>query len=103
SAAPISFQWKRNGQAIADDGLVSGATSEQLVLGCVLDSDAADYNVEVSNFAGTRSSAKARLSMASPSGNLRVLEVCPDYVRLAVTGPPGYRFAIWTSTDLFGW
>lgn len=103
TVAPVSFRWKRNDSVLADGGLVSGATSAELVLDCVSALDSADYSVEVSNFAGICNSAKAHLSVVSPNGNLRLVEVLADQARLAVTGPAGYEFSLWTSTNLLDW
>jgi hypothetical protein len=103
SAAPISFQWRRNEIMLTDGGNISGSTNAELVIEAVSDSDAADYSVEVSNFAGAISSAKAHLSVLTAPGNLRFVELLPDQARLEVTGPAGYRFGILTSTNLVDW
>jgi hypothetical protein len=58
SAAPLSYQWYRNGTAI------SGATQASLVLPQVRPADAGTYTVVVTNIAGSVTSAAARLVVA---------------------------------------
>ncbi len=103
SPAPLSFQWRKNGLALANAGLISGATNAELTVTAVSDSDVGDYSVDVSNFAGTTSSTKAHLTVISPRGNLRVVGLLPTEVQLAVSGPQGYRFGLGTSTNLVDW
>jgi len=103
SAAPLSFRWKQNGVQLADGGKLSGTAGAELIMSTVSETDAADYQVDVSNFAGVTSSAKAHLSVVAPQGNLRILGVSRSEVTLAVTGPAGYRFGILTSTNLMHW
>lgn len=103
SAAPISFQWKRNDIALANGGAVSGSASAELTIEAVSESDAADYSLDASNFAGTTTSAKAHLTVLTPRGGLRIVQLLPDHVRLELSGPSGYRLGILTSTNLADW
>ena len=103
SAAPMSFQWKKNEVALTDGGKVSGATNSELILADVAGSDEADYRVDVSNFAGTTPSARARLNVVSRPGNLRVADCSGNQVTLTVSGPAGYKFSLVTSTNLVHW
>lgn len=103
SPAPISYQWTRNDVPLANGGGISGSTNAELVIAAVSETDAADYNVEVSNFAGTTRSPKAHLTVLAPPGNLRIVELADDHVGLALTGPGGARFSLLTSTNLVHW
>ena len=60
SALPLTYQWQRNGAAIA------GATSATLALNSVTASDAGDYTVVVSKSTGSTTSQPARLVVATP-------------------------------------
>lgn len=62
--SPLTFQWLRNGQPIA------GATAAVYTIASVAESDAATYSVQVSNAAGSVTSAGAALTVqtiAQPS------------------------------------
>jgi alpha-tubulin suppressor-like RCC1 family protein len=56
-APPLSYQWKKNGEAI------SGASQPTLTFSAVQSSDAGDYTVTVSNPAGSVTSAVATLAV----------------------------------------
>lgn len=58
--APLSYQWYRNGSPIA------GATAASFTLGSAQPSDAANYQVRVSNVAGAVDSTTATLAVESP-------------------------------------
>lgn len=55
----LSYQWLKNGE------MIQGATSNSLVLANTLESDAAVYNVVVSNSAGSQTSLSALLTVNS--------------------------------------
>ncbi len=77
-AAPLSYQWFRNGAAIA------GATSTVLTLPDVGASDVGDYTVRITNHVGTRVSAPASLRLlAAPQFTAR-----PARRIAAVVGAP---------------
>ncbi|MCX8092450.1 MAG: immunoglobulin domain-containing protein, partial [Verrucomicrobiae bacterium] len=58
---PLAYQWRKNGVALSDGGRISGATTPTLVISNVIGSDAASYDVIVSNGAGPAYSAAAQL------------------------------------------
>lgn len=74
-SAPFTYQWLRNGSAVAaDDGvrvshLTLGATTETLTLSQVQPGDAGDYAVVVSNAAGSVTSAAATLTVTPALGS----------------------------------
>ncbi|HUA66080.1 MAG TPA: immunoglobulin domain-containing protein, partial [Alphaproteobacteria bacterium] len=66
SPAPLTYQWFQGGVALNNGGNILGATNATLCITNVSDSDAATYSVQVSNFAGTTSSANATLTVIDP-------------------------------------
>ena len=62
-SAPLGYQWFLNGTNVHDGGNISGATTSDLMLVNVLDAQAGNYYVVVSNFAGTIASTSARLTV----------------------------------------
>jgi hypothetical protein len=103
SAAPMTYQWTQNGSALRDDGRVSGATNSLVTVANVSESDATDYQVQVSNFAGTTSSDRAHLTVIRPGGSLRILDYTRNTATLQMTGAAGNSFSILTSTNLADW
>jgi hypothetical protein len=65
---PFTYQWYSNGVALTSGGIVSGATSTNiLTLTGITLSDAASYSLMASNFAGTNRSAPATLTVVVPT------------------------------------
>jgi hypothetical protein len=64
-AAPLAYQWRKDGQPIANGGNRSGATTAQLTLTAVTTADAGTYDVIVTNAAGAATSAVAPLVVTS--------------------------------------
>jgi hypothetical protein len=94
SAAPMSYQWRRNGTAIA------GATGATLTISGAKATDAASYDVMVSNLAGSTLSKTVKLTVSqsrfggtyfSPSGeaSLWALHVRPDGTAVFIIALPG--------------
>jgi uncharacterized repeat protein (TIGR03803 family) len=71
---PVSYQWRKNGQNLADAGSLSGSNARTLLLTNITVADAADYSVVVSNASGSVTSVSARLEVL----------VSPPYI---VSGP----------------
>lgn len=67
-AAPISYQWKKNGTNI------SGATGSKLLLGNVQSADAGTYTVTITNGSGTATSANAVLAILAARTETFVVE-----------------------------
>lgn len=84
---PLAYQWQRNGQVLA------GATHPSLTLSKVTAADAGDYQVVVTNGAGTARSRVAKLTVTwRPSAYVRVSTApAPEglEVRLRVEPPAG--------------
>lgn len=63
---PLSYQWFRNGSAVANGGRVSGATSATLTITNLQFADIGTYTVIVSNAFGSVISSGATLTVISP-------------------------------------
>ncbi|MBI5424829.1 MAG: immunoglobulin domain-containing protein [Opitutae bacterium] len=72
--APLSYQWRKDGAAIA------GATSASYTIAAVTSNDAGAYSVVVSNSAGTATSNSATLAFASTAS------IFPHLTALAFDG-----------------
>ncbi len=60
---PLSYQWQKNGTALANGGNISGATGSTLTIVGVSDSDAGIYSVTVTNLAGSLASSNVTLAV----------------------------------------
>src|SRR5207253_8693264 len=65
-ALPLNYQWQKNGAILSNGGNVSGATSTNLTVAAVSQSDVANYSVVVSNTAGSVTSPIATLTVIPP-------------------------------------
>jgi uncharacterized delta-60 repeat protein len=65
-AIPVTFQWLKNGSPLTDAGNISGSQTALLSVGNVLGSDAASYQVVVSNASLVVTSAVATLTVIDP-------------------------------------
>ncbi len=65
-AAPISYQWLKNGANLNDVGNISGSATSTLTLSNVFGADAGGYSVVLSNTSGTVTSAVATLTVIDP-------------------------------------
>ncbi len=65
-AAPLTYQWRKNGSPLADAGNLAGATAATLNLANVTTTDAGNYSVLVSNTDGTATSSAAVLTVLTP-------------------------------------
>ncbi|MCO5051128.1 MAG: DUF4623 domain-containing protein [Verrucomicrobiae bacterium] len=68
SAAPLNYQWRRDGIDLVNDGRISGADTDTLVIRNVTLADAGAYNLFVSNELGTATSYAGILTV-SPTFN----------------------------------
>lgn len=72
-AAPLTYQWRKDGFSLADGGLISGATNSLLTLSSAQLADAGAYDVVVSNNSGSVTSQVAMLIVTLPTTNRVVL------------------------------
>jgi hypothetical protein len=68
-AAPFTYVWTRNGQALVDGGRISGAGTSMLTLTGATTVDAGSYQVTVSNSAGTVTSQAATLAVVDATAS----------------------------------
>jgi len=93
---PLTFQWRVNAQAIP------GATGQSLNLGSVQPSDAGDYDVVLSNPAGTEVSPAATL-VVSVRPRLNSPQYWNYTAQFTLSGTPGDLYMVQFSTNLFEW
>ena len=94
--SPLSYQWRYNEQIIV------GATSDTFSLTNVQPGIAGDYDVTVSNAAGSVTSPPAQLAVSLPP-LLLAPRLVSGAVEFTLSGTPGDRYAVESSTNLFDW
>ncbi|MCB1124975.1 MAG: immunoglobulin domain-containing protein [Verrucomicrobiae bacterium] len=62
-AEPLSFQWRRHGRTLFDDGRISGVNTATLTITGFTAADVARYDVAIANPAGTVISSAAALNL----------------------------------------
>jgi autotransporter-associated beta strand protein len=94
-----AYQWRFNGTNL------SGATATALLLPNVAMGQAGSYSVAVTNVAGLTNSASAVLSVYSTAAPTLCGAGCLSngQFQLSVTAVPGYKYAIWASSNLIDW
>jgi hypothetical protein len=65
--APLTYQWLKNGVALADGVNISGSATAALTMSGVSTNDAGNYSVTISNPVGSTNSASAALAVISPT------------------------------------
>ncbi|MCI0748014.1 MAG: immunoglobulin domain-containing protein [Verrucomicrobia subdivision 3 bacterium] len=68
-ASPLTFQWQHASTNISDSGTISGATSSSLTINNVTAANAGDYQLIISNAAGSITSSVVTLTIVAPTGN----------------------------------
>ena len=67
AAIPVpTYEWRRDGKALADDGRVVGARTRELKIARASPADAGHYTVQVSNRAGSTDSQGIDVTVRSP-------------------------------------
>ena len=64
--SPLTYQWKFNGSPIGNGLHVSGATTATLTVSTLTTADEGTYSVDITNPAGSTSSAPAELTVIAP-------------------------------------
>ncbi len=64
--APLTYQWRKNGENLSDGAGISGATTTTLTINPVALSDGASYDAVVSNDCGSATSNAATLTVPVP-------------------------------------
>lgn len=75
--APLSYQWRKDGEDLTDGPRVTGAASPVLAISNVGAADVAGYAVRIANFSGATTSEVATLTLTAPPGLIPILG--PDY------------------------
>jgi hypothetical protein len=99
--APLKYQWRKGGANLLNDSRISGVTTTNLVIANIQPSDAGDYSVIVTNFAGSVTSLVAQLTVISP-GRLSDVSYWPSLGLFFVfrDGTVGRSYRIQTATSL---
>jgi autotransporter-associated beta strand protein len=93
-----AYQWRFYGTNLPS------ATSPSLLLSNVTMSQAGSYSVLITNIAGSTNSQTAILAVypsAAPTLNAPIFQA--TQFQFALTGVPGFKYAIWVSTNLTDW
>ena len=97
---PLAYQWRRDGAAI------SGETNATLVFNAVQVTNAAAFQLFVSNAFGSVTSSVARLTIREPlivQLQLGEASAGNGVFHVRVTGPVRTNYVIYSSTDLQNW
>lgn len=110
-AAPLNYQWRKNGVPLADSATISGVTSPVLSIASVATTDAGTYNLVVANSFGDVISAGALLEVPSNQLSLTIVgagSVSPyqnnelltigDKYKLQAIPSSGWLFGEWTGS-----
>jgi hypothetical protein len=101
-AAPLSYQWLKNGTPLIDDGVhITGATSASLTVNDAQCADCGNYQVIVTNAVGAATSLAATLTVIGCPPLISGHELLGDgSFKLTFTGPNGQGYSVWWSTDV---
>jgi len=97
---PLTYQWRRDGAAI------SGETNAMLAFNAVQATNAAAYQLFVSNAFGSVTSSVARLTIREPlivQLQLGEASVSNGHFHVRVTGPVHTNYVVFSSTDFRNW
>jgi uncharacterized repeat protein (TIGR03803 family) len=98
-AFPLSFQWRKNGGKLTDNGHISGSTSRILSVNTITSQDAGVYSVTVSNALGSIASAGAALTVETPPG-FQFASQEGGMLTLTWTTVPGQSYQVQTTPNL---
>jgi len=97
--APLSYQWRKNGNNLSNGGSISGATTATLTINPVGAGDAASYDCVVTNSYGSATSNTATLTVNIPvtitqhPANVTVTSGSPASFSVTATGSsPAYQW-----------
>lgn len=111
---PFTYQWRKNGLALTDGGVISGSTTATLTLTGITTADAGGYDVVVSNgIKPSATSAVATLTVVNADGSLawgggaytQNFDGLPNSGTYTLTsaGPLAFSAAPISATGLAGW
>lgn len=100
---PLAYQWRHNTAPLADVGIVSGSGTPTLTLTGVAVSDQGNYDVVVSNAAGSATSSAATLTVI-PLVQAPAIVTNPSSVTTSLGGSAGFTVAVSGTAPLnFQW
>ena len=96
---PPAYQWRFDGTNLP------GSTTNTLVLTNLTMSQAGSYSATITNLAGSTNSSAAVLTVYATAAASLSGPAClaGGQFQLSLTGVPGYKYAIWASTNLGNW
>ena len=102
---PLSYQWQKNGADLPDGGTISGVTTATLSISGVLQEDAADYSVVVSNPYSVINSSVATLTVNDPfittqPANRVLAEGATAVLSVAAAGTPTLTYQWYKDGEL---
>ncbi len=95
--APLAYQWRFNSAVIA------GATGPTFTIPSVQPGDAGDYDVTISNQAGTITSPTATLTVSVIPVISSIEMLADGQAQLTIAGTPGDQYAVECSSNLLQW
>ena len=97
-ADPLTFQWRRDGAPLSDDGHYSGTTTPTLTIGGAVQTDAGLYDVVLTSPCGSTPSAQAQITILpcvpadfNHSGDVTVQDIF-DFLTAWFAGSPSADF-----------
>ena len=86
SGTSLTYQWKRNGLNLSDDGIVSGATTANLALTGIISTNAGTYTVAVMNSLGSNAvtSSSVVLTVIDPAITTQPVSQTKNYGDAAI-------------------
>jgi hypothetical protein len=100
-AAPLGYQWRKNGLSLQDGGNVAGAASSALTLAHVQAGDAGNYQVVVANNSGAVLSLAASLTvLVPPPPAIQSLGLTNGVVTITWSSAPGFFYLLQRKDDM---
>jgi hypothetical protein len=75
---PLTYQWRKNGEALVDDDRIQGSTSATLLIDPVLRADAGLYDVLVTSDCGAKALSGTAELIVEPAGNCSCVKIETD-------------------------
>lgn len=100
---PMSYQWRKDGTNVVDDGRISGATTSCLSITSVLPGDAGNYSVLLDDGANQVSSEPAQLIVGDATRFVSLEQRMDGLFQLNFTGESGRRYFIQSTTNWVDW
>ena len=91
---PLTYQWRRAGTNLVDEGNISGAMTNELTLSYVQLADAGDYDVVITNFQGSVTSQLATLTVVVSAEVVGAPGIDAGDFEVRFAGTPGITYTI---------